>query len=80
MSLKTDTLDQSIANPELAEIVPIRSDIGVLHILQSDAIKSHNYIVIKNNGKCKRKNSLKLNWTIKEVIGIGVINTRGISK
>lgn len=43
--------------------------------------KANSYFRITANGKIARKGSqIILGWTVKETIGIGVINPRGLAR
>jgi len=62
-------------------IIPIRQDIEILPADEPSLVGIHDHLVITSKGKITRKGRyLKLGWTIKEAIGICIINSRAISK
>jgi hypothetical protein len=63
-------------------IYPIRTEIEVLPADPIPTRKLHSYIIINSSGKCqlRKPRGLKLGWTVKEVIGIAVVNPRAVSK
>lgn len=68
------------SDPEFVGVMPVRQDIEVLP--GDDFVPMHEYVVI--NGKDEMElyvpsKRLKLGWTVSESIGVGVVNTRGVT-
>lgn len=63
--------------PEFIGSFPIRTDIEVLPADKPQTLKLHNQVIITSKGKTRRKTK-GLGWTVKEVIGISVVNIRGV--
>ncbi len=61
--------------PIRQELVVLPANPGVVHL------GAHRRLVITSDGKLRvKRNTGKIGFTVKETIGIAVINTRGISK
>jgi hypothetical protein len=50
-----------------------------LIVLPADPIPEYSPLVITSKNKIRRKNR-KIGFTVRETIGMGIVNTRGISK
>lgn len=60
---------------------PIRQEIEVLPADEPRTIKFDEHIIITSKNKTLRANpNFVLGWTVKESIGVAVVNTRGVSK
>src|SRR6202041_2567996 len=63
------------------ESFPFRQNIEILPADPVTKITFQDKIVITSRGITRRKqNGLNLGWTVKEVVGIGIVNPRGVSK
>lgn len=62
----------------------INQEIEVLSADEPRALAVHDYLIITSKGKLERSNRprrLKLGWTVKETIGIGIYcNIQNVSK
>jgi len=61
--------------PIRQELIVLHADPGMVHLA------AHRRLVITSDGKFRvKKNTGKIGFTVRETIGIAVINSRGISK
>jgi hypothetical protein len=73
----------SVGDPEFIGNIPIRQEIEVLPADEPKEIKieMHGWIIVDDHDEMKIKTPgpIKLGWIVHESIGIGVVNTRGVS-
>lgn len=61
--------------------IPIRMDIEVLPADEPPVITVHDHLIITSKGKLERAGRrLKLGWTVKETIGMAIVNPRGVAR
>lgn len=67
------------ADPEFVGKLPIRTEIEVLPADPVEVVEPHGHITInsRDNIVINKDGKLKLGWTVKETIGIAVVNARG---
>lgn len=72
------------SDPEFVGVMPVRQDITVLPAdTPVGTLFGHNVIVITSKNKVQKSDptrSLRLGWTVSETIGIGIVNSRAVSK
>ncbi len=69
-------------DPEFVGVMPVRQDIEILPADEPRGnIDVYDQITISSNNKTgkNRGGKLILGWTVKETIGIGVVNTKGVA-
>lgn len=60
---------------------PIRQEIEVLPADPVMSLKANEHLRISSNGKVYKKGKgLKLGFTVKESIGVAIVNPRGVAK
>lgn len=59
---------------------PIRTEIEVLSADEPKKIHVHSKIIINSKGRILVKKNRIIGWSVKETIGIGIINPKGINK
>lgn len=64
-------------DPEFFGCFPIRTDIEVLPADKPTTLKLHDQVIITSRGKTRRKTK-GLGWSVQEVIGVAVVNIRGV--
>lgn len=60
-------------------MIPIRQDIEVLPADHIPTAIGHDFIIITSRGKITRRR-LRIGWTVKETIGMAIVNPRGVKK
>lgn len=72
------------SDPEFVGVIPVRQDIEVLPAdTPVGKLFGHNVIVITSKNKVQKNDplkSLRLGWKVTETIGIGIVNSRAVSK
>ena len=66
-------------DPEFVGKFPIRQDIEILPADKPKTIKFDSAVIVNSRGRMSKRSRL-IGWTVYEKIGIGVINTRALSK
>lgn len=66
-----------MSDPEFFGVMPVRQDIETLPADKPIALSANKHLKISSRGRVYQKG--KIGWTIKEEIGIAIINMRGIA-
>lgn len=68
-----------MTDPEFVGKFPIRQEIEVLPADKPKTIKFDAAVIVNSRGRMSKRSRV-IGWTVYEKIGIGVINTRALSK
>lgn len=64
---------------DLVGKIPVRTDIEILPADKPKTIKFDSAVIVNSRGRMSRRPRL-IGWAVYEKIGIGVINTRALTK